>query len=251
MVNSSWTKNHVDYLLNNSVSPVVSLSAKTNRVSTIVYPPCDTKAMSSFSLENREKIIMSLAQFRPEKDQAQQIYSLAQLFKSHPEYISQGVKLVLLGSSRNVADAERIVTLKNLVTKFKLERSVEFVVNAPYDVVLSWLARACIGTNTMVDEHFGINVVEFMAAGLIPVVHSSGGPLNDIVVPYNGKPTGYHATDPTSFADAFHKALSLSPLEALFMRERARNLAVERFSTEGFELGWARGWEAAVQGVVL
>ena len=42
----------------------------------------------------------------------------------------------------------------------------------------------------MVDEHFGINVVELMAAGLIPLTHASGGPLLDIVVPYEGEPTG-------------------------------------------------------------
>ena len=59
----------------------------------------------------------------------------------------------------------------------------------------------------MVDEHFGINVVEFMvgwsnlytllganqsikAAGAIPVAHASGGPLKDIVVPVDGKRTG-------------------------------------------------------------
>lgn len=42
----------------------------------------------------------------------------------------------------------------------------------------------------MVDEHFGINVVEFMAAGAIPVAHASAGPLLDIVVPMDGQPTG-------------------------------------------------------------
>ena len=60
------------------------------------------------------------------------------------------------------------------------------------------------------DEHFGINVVEFMvrqtvplrsrsdlsgnkivkAAGAIPVTHASGGPLKDIVVPVDSKRTG-------------------------------------------------------------
>jgi hypothetical protein len=39
---------------------------------------------------------------------------------------------------------------------------VEFVVNAPYPQILELLGRASVGLNTMVDEHFGINVVEFM-----------------------------------------------------------------------------------------
>jgi alpha-1,2-mannosyltransferase len=76
--------------------------------------------------------------------------------------------------------------------------------------MLNWLSRASIGLSTMVDEHFGINIVEFMvrffsysllvwpcenslfsqAAGIIPVTHASGGPLNDIVVPFEGQPTG-------------------------------------------------------------
>ena len=82
------------------------------------------------------------------------------------------------------------------------------MVNAPFSTILYWLSRASVGLSTMVDEHFGINIVEFMvslnrtryffirnflflqAAGVIPVTHASGGPLTDIVVHYNGEPTG-------------------------------------------------------------
>ena len=39
---------------------------------------------------------------------------------------------------------------------------VEFLVNEPYSRILELLGEASIGLNTMVDEHFGINVVEFM-----------------------------------------------------------------------------------------
>jgi len=35
-------------------------------------------------------------------------------------------------------------------------------VNEPYARILELLGEASIGLNTMVDEHFGINVVEFM-----------------------------------------------------------------------------------------
>lgn len=39
-----------------------------------------------------------------------------------------------------------------------------FLVNAPYGEVVRQLGRASIGLNTMQDEHFGINVVEFMVS---------------------------------------------------------------------------------------
>lgn len=41
---------------------------------------------------------------------------------------------------------------------------VTFLVNAPYGEVVRQLGRASIGLNTMQDEHFGINVVEFMVS---------------------------------------------------------------------------------------
>ncbi|ELU39307.1 mannosyltransferase [Rhizoctonia solani AG-1 IA] len=126
MVNSSWTKNHVEYLLTHS--PVASESSKNL---SIVYPPCDTQAMASFSLEGRKKIIMSLAQFRPEKDHAKQIIALAKLFEAHPEHKEQGVRLVLIGSSRNTADEYRVVALQDLVNKLNLDVCVSAFVKSP------------------------------------------------------------------------------------------------------------------------
>ena len=99
---------------------------------------------------------------------------------------------------------------------------MDFIVNASYPLVLDWLSKASIGLSTMVDEHFGINVVEFMvsgaffslglgkvlivflsqAAGVIPVAHASGGPLKDIIVPFNGKNTGVYFKSPAVLLDA-------------------------------------------------
>ena len=45
-----------------------------------------------------------------------------------------------------------------------VQEFVDFVVNAPYPRILELLGEASIGLNTMVDEHFGINVVEFMVS---------------------------------------------------------------------------------------
>ena len=54
-----------------------------------------------------------------------------------------------------------------------VQEYVDFVVNAPYSRILELLGEASIGLNTMVDEHFGINVVEFMVSTIFPNVIDS------------------------------------------------------------------------------
>lgn len=47
-----------------------------------------------------------------------------------------------------------------------LQDRVEFIVNAPFSKVLELLSKASIGLSTMIDEHFGINIVEYMVLNL-------------------------------------------------------------------------------------
>lgn len=50
MVNSTWTKGHIDQLW--------GVNSK------IVYPPCDTASLTKLPLEDRQRTIVSVAQFR-------------------------------------------------------------------------------------------------------------------------------------------------------------------------------------------
>ncbi|KAG1727063.1 glycosyltransferase family 4 protein [Suillus paluster] len=265
MANSSWTKNHVDAILSHSdtvmnvlhyISPFAILRFFTAafkepsnpREAKIVYPPCDTREMAQFPLDARERIILSIAQFRPEKDHSTQLRAFAQLLADHPNYTSgpSSVKLFLLGGARNANDHARVQSLRDLAGELNINPHVQFIINASYSEMLGWLAMASIGLSTMVDEHFGINVVEFMAAGVIPVTHASGGPLHDIVVPLDGEATGFHARDPQSFAEAMHTVLSMSKSEERAMRKRARTWAVSAFAEERFVEGWEAAWEGWV-----
>ncbi|KAG9019903.1 asparagine-linked glycosylation protein [Tulasnella sp. 427] len=265
IVNSSWTGAHIDSLVTlalSLVAKVVNLGLTEQRNVPVVYPPCDTAKLRDFALEGRERVILSVAQFRPEKEHTTQIESLDLLFKSSPELQTgpNKVRLILIGGCRSEDDEARVQKLRERVEELHLQDNVEFLVNAPYDVLLSWLSKASVGISTMVNEHFGINVVEYMAAGLIPLVHASGGPLKDIVTPYAGPtspespsavesgPTGFHATTHETYASTLEKIfVELPEGELLAIRRRARLSAEERFGRAQFEIGWAEFWEGLKQ----
>lgn len=147
MVNSSWTSGHIKNITGD------------NKNVKIVYPPCNTKSMEEFELKNRKKIILCVAQFRPEKAHSVQLDAFSQFISKTNHKDTQ---LVLVGSARNNDDHKRVVALESQARELKIEDSVKFVVNASYDEVLHWLSISSIGINTMIDEHFGINVVEYM-----------------------------------------------------------------------------------------
>jgi alpha-1,2-mannosyltransferase len=118
---------------------------------------------------------------RPEKEHVTQLRAFAELIK-HPDFSEKAkkVRLVLIGGSRNADDAARVDRLKEMAvnlgiqvihinrivdddcSRALIQDQTEFLVNAPYPTILEWLSRASVGLNTMVDEHFGINVVEYM-----------------------------------------------------------------------------------------
>lgn len=66
--------------------------------------------------------------------------------------------------------------MQDLAKHLALDENVEFKLNIPFSELVLELQRGTIGLHTMWNEHFGIGVVECMAAGLIMVAHASGGP---------------------------------------------------------------------------
>ena len=74
----------------------------------------------------------------------------------------------------------------------------------------------------MVDEHFGISVVEFLAAGLVVIAHASGGPKDDILTPEDGD-VGFLCSTADEYATAMEEVLRGSPrVQAMLPRAQAR-----------------------------
>lgn len=81
------------------------------------------------------------------------------------------LKLVIIGSCRDKEDEERKKNIEDFTKHLSLENSVEIKANVPYHELIQHFRTASIGLHTMWNEHFGIGVVDMMAAGLITVAH--------------------------------------------------------------------------------
>ncbi|KAJ3293134.1 asparagine-linked glycosylation protein [Rhizoclosmatium sp. JEL0117] len=243
LANSSWTIGHLNNIWN--------LPDRTS----VLYPPCDTNSLASFGLEGRQNVIVSVAQFRPEKAHTLQLQSLLLLLNQHPEYRTgpRKVTLLFIGGVRNPTDQALATSVRTQSVEMGIEDNVEILINASYPDLKAWLGRASIGLHAMRDEHFGIGVVEYMAAGLITVAHNSGGPKMDIVsvkqdsqtglldissTTSSNSTSGFLAQTKEEYASEIYKALTLTLAEQMDIRKRARESVLTRFSNKSFQEGF-------------
>ena len=191
MTNSSWTQAHIQSLW----GPKRTRRRKTHTVE-VVFPPVAVEEIEAvIDLEgpkalSREKSLLYVAQFRPEKNHDLILRSFAKMVHSQESRRVKGSQLILIGSVRDSVDQKMVYQLRLLAHELKIQEDVQFKLDASWQEVLNWLQKSWVGVNGMWNEHFGIGVVEYQAAGLICVVNDSGGPKADIVVEIEGKATG-------------------------------------------------------------
>lgn len=174
MVNSTWTLRHI-----------LALWRCPSRTS-VVYPPCDVRAFLDVPLEEEEKeeedweelgrelgsreepggggedrkchSIVSVGQFRPEKDHQLQIRAFHKLLqgKAAAPGGRESLRLVLIGGCRNQEDEERVLMLRGLCQELAISDRVDFKLSISFDELKRELVSATIGLHTMWNEHFGI-----------------------------------------------------------------------------------------------
>ncbi|KAI8620903.1 hypothetical protein BC830DRAFT_1058790 [Chytriomyces sp. MP71] len=232
--NSSWTIGHLN-----------EIWRQPNRTR-VLYPPCDTKSLIGYGVHDRERVIVSVAQFRPEKAHNLQLDSLHSLLSAHHSLKTgpQRVKLLFIGGARHANDRALADAVLVRAKELGIEENVEVLVNASYPDLRAWLGRASVGLHAMRDEHFGIGIVEYMASGLIPVANNSGGPKMDIInTKDEASRTGYLATTAQEYADAIFTALNLSDADQASMRKRARVSVETRFGNDAFQNGFMAAFD--------
>ena len=164
----------------------------------VLYPPAaiGNPIIPIEEHERRKVAIVSLAQFRPEKNQELQVRVFSRVLKSFPNAV-----FWMMGGCRN-ADDEKLIQRLRYIAFEELEipqSKIEFIVNASREEVDRRLREAQCAIHTMVDEHFGISLLEYLDAQTPIVCHRSGGPELDIILP--DERYGYLASSENEFVD--------------------------------------------------
>lgn len=102
--------------------------------------------------------IISVGQFRPEKDHRLQIRAFKKVLDRRKVGLGEreALKLVLIGGCRNQEDEDRVLMLRGLCQELGVADRVEFKLNVPFEELKREMREATIGLHTMWNEHFGI-----------------------------------------------------------------------------------------------
>ena len=143
--NSDYTRGFVRY--------------KWRRDATTIYPPCPIEMYDGYGKSAaRENLVITVGRISPEK-RFDLFLDLARMVPS--------VKFVIVGTVQRIPYYEYL--------RQGAPGNVSFVLS-PLRKVKDVLGRAMAYVHCAENEHFGITIVEAMAAGCVPIVHDSGEP---------------------------------------------------------------------------
>jgi len=140
-------------------------------IADVLYPPVDVEYFSEVSYSGeREDIIVTVSRFTPEKELSK-LLVLANELKDY--------RFVIAGTTG--PGSERVLEELRVEKETRGLVNVEFKPNISRRELRELYSRAKFYLHPEFPEHFGIAVVEAMAAGLVPIVYRDGGAWYDVV----------------------------------------------------------------------
>ena len=199
----------------NSRFSAEAIRAEIGVVPHVLYPSVSNEIFKHSEImesKQRPNTVLTIARICPQKR--------LEIIPQIAELTSKEISFTIVG----LLDSKR--TLKLLLKtadELGVSERVKIMTNVRKDQLIQMLLKSKAYLHTSIEEHFGISIVEAMAAGCIPIVHNSGGPKE--FVPSNQRfNTIYEA------ADIVEKSIdSWSPARAKKFAEVA-----ERFSEKNF-----------------
>lgn len=137
----------------------------------VLYPPVNSKAISRIAMKSslrRYNSIIVLSRIEPFKRLEDSIKIAKKIVAK-----KRNIKFFIIGRLINKKYYHKLL---RILQYYKLLNNVYIIPNASFRRILNIMLRSKVLLHTTRNEHFGIAIVEGMAAGLVPIVHNSGGP---------------------------------------------------------------------------
>lgn len=149
----------------------------------ILSPPIDIETFRNVALmanrcDERNDTILVIARIAPHK-QIENAIRVARILRDNN--IGKGMKIV---GNLYYYFSDYYSELKQMVLGLGLTEYITFEINISLDKLLSIIQRSRVYFHPMIGEHFGMAVVEAIAAGLIPVVPNGCGPAEFVPQKY-------------------------------------------------------------------
>jgi glycosyltransferase involved in cell wall biosynthesis len=206
ITNSEFTRNSIASLFNGGKDKAH-----------IIRPPVDVETFHNevllSSAFERQDTILVISRIHKHK-KIENAIRLAKILKKIN--VVEGMRII--GSMDYTHDLDYFLSLYEMVRNFDLEGYVTIDTNISFKELLSAMGNAKTYFHPMVGEHFGIAVVEAMAAGLVPIVPAVGGPAEFV-------PSNYQFNTIEEAAEKVSSSLQVAEEE----RVRISN-SVDRFS---------------------
>ncbi len=149
----------------------------------VLSPPIDVETFHNAALmanidNETDDIILVISRIAPHK-KIENAIRLAKILKDNN--IGKGMKIV---GNLYYYFFDYYSELKQMVQDLGLTDYITFEINASLDKLLSIIRESRVYFHPMIGEHFGMAVLEAMAAGLIPVVPNEGGVIEFVPQKY-------------------------------------------------------------------
>jgi len=201
----------------------------------LLYPPTENFL---FKIPNKQKLILSVGRFfghLHSKKQETLIKAFIQGMKKYPEF--KQYKLLLVGGLKK-EDKSYFDYLQKLKSNYP---NIEIKTNVSYSLIQDYYRKAQIywhaagyKVNEKKDphlvEHFGISVVEAMAAYCVPIVYPAGGPKEIIT----DQKSGLFFHTPSQLISLSLKLMQDPPLSKS-LAGQARSKAEQKFGITAFK----------------
>ncbi len=147
----------------------------------ILYPPVDVETFRQAALNSthRENMVLVISRIAPDK-QIENAIEVARILKDREEGGREGrgdiaTKAMIIAGNLHHYDSKYYQQLRKMIIDYGLSNYISLQTNISFSRLLQLMQLAKVYFHPRLDEHFGISIVEAMAAGLIPVVSKKGG----------------------------------------------------------------------------